>query len=69
LKNFRKLETLKIGYNGDLEEIENFSDLQRLERLELIYNPERNHPIDSEGMKKLRNMLPDTEVILKDRGW
>ena len=39
LKNYPDLKILKIAYYGKLEEIKNFSNLQRLEELELLYNP------------------------------
>ena len=69
LKNYPDLKILKIAYDGKLEEIKNFSNLQRLEELELLYNPDKNPPISKQDLENLRNMLPDTKVSLKDRGW
>jgi hypothetical protein len=69
LENYPDLKSLKIAYDGEVEEIKNFSNLQRLEELELLYNPDKNLPISKQDLENLRNMLPDTEVTLKDRGW
>ena len=60
---------MKIEYNVNREKIKNFSNLQRLEKLELLYNPDKNPPISKQELEILRNMLPDTKVTLKDRGW
>ena len=69
LENYPDLKSLKIAYDGKVEEIKNFSNLQRLEELELLYNPDKNPPISKQDLENLRNMLPDTKVSLKDRGW
>jgi hypothetical protein len=69
LKNYPDLKILKIAYDGKLEEIKNFSNLQRLEELKLLYNPDKNPPISKQDLENLRNMLPDTKVTLTDRGW
>ena len=69
LKNYPDLKSLKIAYEGEVEEIKNFSNLQRLAELDLFYNPDKNPPISKQDLENLRNMLPDTKVTLKDRGW
>ena len=69
LENYPDLKSLKIAYDGEVEEIKNFSNLQRLEELELIYNPDKNPLSSKQDLENLRNMLPDTKVSLKDRGW
>ena len=67
---YPKLKNLEIVcYIVEVEEIKNFSNLQRLEELDLFYNPDKNPPISKQDLDDLRNMLPDTKVTLKDQRW
>ena len=70
LENYPKLKNLEIAYYlVEVEEIKNFSNLQRLEELNLLFDPDKNPPISKQDLENLRKMLPDTKVTLKDRGW
>ena len=70
LENYPKLKNLDIAYYlVEVEEIKNFSNLQRLEELNLLFDPNKNPPISEQDLDNLRKMLPDTKVTLKDREW
>jgi hypothetical protein len=69
LEKFAKLKILKINYGGQSEKLNNFINLKRLNKLELIFTPQKDPPLNKKGLKELAIMLPDTEIYLKTRNW
>lgn len=69
LEKFAKLKILKINYGGQSEKLNNFINLKRLNKLELIFTPLKDPPLNKKGLKELAIMLPDTEIYLKTRNW
>jgi hypothetical protein len=59
----------EINYGGQSEKLNNFINLKRLNKLELIFTPQKDPPLNKKGLKELAIMLPDTEIYLKTRNW